>query len=145
MISDETIDKTGLILHQNSKSPLNQEDIRQLQLAKAAIRGGIETLISETKLNINEIKTCFICGNFGNALEEKDLLKIGLLPKELAGKIQYLGNAAGYGACLFLENINREYQQDFIKCAKKIATQTKILELGGNPFFNETYIKHLDF
>lgn len=145
MISDETIDKTGLILHQNSKSPLNQEDIRQLQLAKAAIRGGIETLISETKLNINEIKTCFICGNFGNALEEKDLLKIGLLPKELVGKIQYLGNAAGYGACLFLENINREYQQDFIEYAKKIATQTKILELGGNPLFNKNYLSNIDF
>lgn len=145
MISDEAIDKTGLILHQNSKSPLNQEDIRQLQLAKAAIRSGIETLISENKLNVNEIKTCFICGNFGNALEEKDLLKIGLLPKEFAGKIQYLGNAAGYGACLFLENINSEYQQDFIEYAKKIATQTKTIELGGNPFFNEVYIKHIDF
>lgn len=146
MIEGGIIDRTGLILDrpdygestETLRGFLNQEDVRQLQLAKAAIRAGIETLIKESQININKINNCIICGNFGNALSENALVNIGVLPKEFLGKIKYLGNGAGFGASLLSQEEKREL-------AKKIATKTKSIELGGNPFFNETYIKHLDF
>ena len=146
MIEGGIIDRTGLILDgadygestEDVKGFLNQEDVRQLQLAKAAIRAGIETLIKESQLSINKIKSCIICGNFGNALSENALINIGVLPKEFLGKIKYLGNGAGLGASLLSKEEKREL-------VKKIATQTKTIELGGNPFFNDAYIKHIDF
>ena len=146
MLEGGIIDRTGLILDvadnrkkaEDSRGFLNQEDIRQLQLAKAAIRAGIETLINESQVNINKIKSCIVCGNFGNALSENALINIGVLSKDFLGKVKYLGNGAGLGAILLSQEANREL-------AKKIATQTTSIELGGNPFFNENYIKHIDF
>lgn len=138
MITSGVIDKTGLIIEPKTSSPLSQEDIRQLQLAKAAIAAGIETLLTEDKVNINEIKNCFICGNFGKALEEDDLINIGLLPKEFSGKIKHLGNGAGFGALALSKKEN-------VELVKKIASQSKIIELGGNPLFNEKYLNHMNF
>ena len=141
MLKNKIMDKSGEILQnsQNQNSPLSQEDVRGLQLAKSAIKTGVEVLLSETNSKPSDIKHCFICGNFGNALQEEDILEIGLLPADFQGKIEYLGNGAGFGAVdLVFSEENREK-------IKKIATNSKSIELGGNPLFNKKYIENLNF
>ena len=141
MLKNKIMDKSGEILQnpQNQNSPLSQEDVRQLQLAKSAIKTGVEVLLLETNTKSTDIKSCYICGNFGNALSEDDILEIGLLPLDFQGKIEYLGNGAGFGAVdLVFSEENREK-------IKKIATNSKSIELGGNPLFNKKYIDNLNF
>ena len=138
MLQENLIDKTGY-LQPNTQSPLTQEDIRQLQLAKAAIRAGIETLLQETKTQDAQIKKVYICGNFGNALDSNSLVTIGLIPKTFENKISYQGNAAGFGTINLLFSSNPQY------LTQEITTKTQVLELGGNPIFNQHYITHLNF
>ena len=138
MLQENLIDKTGY-LQPNTLSPLTQEDIRQLQLAKAAIRAGIETLLQETKTQDTQIQKVYICGNFGNALDSNSLVTIGLIPKSFENKISYQGNAAGFGTINLLFSSNPQY------LTQEITTKTQVLELGGNPIFNQHYITHLNF
>ena len=138
MLEENTIDKTGY-LQKNAKSPLTQEDIRQLQLAKAAIRAGIETLLQETQTDKKEIQKVYICGNFGNALDSKSLVTIGLIPKIFENKISYQGNASGFGT------FSTVFSKNPCSLTQEIITKAQVIELGGNPIFNQQYITHLNF
>ena len=138
MLQENLIDKTGY-LQPNTHSPLTQEDIRQLQFAKAAIRAGIETLLQETKTQDTQIQKVYICGNFGNALDSNSLVTIGLIPKSFENKISYQGNAAGFGTINLLFSSNPQH------LTQEITTKTQVLELGGNLIFNQHYITHLNF
>ena len=138
MLEENTIDKTGY-LQNNAKSPLTQEDIRQLQLAKAAIRAGIETLLQETQTHKKEIQKVYICGNFGNALDSKSLVTIGLIPKIFENKISYKGNASGFGT------FSTVFSKNPCSLTQEIITKAQVIELGGNPIFNQQYIIHLNF
>lgn len=73
-----------------------QEDIRDLQMAKAAIRAGVEILWE--KLGCSEIGTVYLAGGFGYYLDVEAALAIGLLPERLRGRIQAVGNTALEGA-----------------------------------------------
>ena len=82
----------------NSNVRITGEDIRQVQLAKAAICAGILTLLDETNTNINDVSSLYIAGGFGYHLNIKEACNIGLIPLELLSKVKIIGNAALEGA-----------------------------------------------
>ena len=73
-----------------------QEDIRDLQMAKAAIRAGVEILWE--MMGRPEIEMVYLAGGFGYYLDVEAALAIGLLPERLRGRIQAVGNTALEGA-----------------------------------------------
>ncbi|HPT68984.1 MAG TPA: ASKHA domain-containing protein, partial [Syntrophomonas sp.] len=79
-----------------------QEDIRQLQLAKGAIRTGIDILMKKARLQPSALEKIYIAGSFGSYLDAENLIKIGLLPAVKREKIKNIGNAAAEGAMITL-------------------------------------------
>lgn len=85
---------------------LSQRDVRQLQLAKGALRAGVEILIQEAGISLSQVQTLYLAGGFGSYLRKESATQIGLLPKTLLSKVVVLGNAAGLGAKKYLLSKN---------------------------------------
>lgn len=102
-------DDTGLLKEGYFKSGyygLTQEEIRDIQMAKAAVRTGVEFLLSRYKSCYDEdalrkVHRVYLAGGMG-VLSEQTCLTIGMLPKEFAGKVRFLGNTALRGAVRLL-------------------------------------------
>ncbi len=118
---------------------LTQPDIRQVQLAKAAIRIGVEVLLEETALQPEDIDGVFVGGAFGSSVRAESLLALGVLPQALRGRIHSAGNVAGMGAKLALMFPER------LADARRVARRLQHVQLGGRPDFQERFSRHLGF
>lgn len=77
---------------------ISQLDIRALQLAKAAVRVGVEAVVSASGIPAARIDEVLVAGAFGKALWPEDLLNLGVLPTNFRGRVRQVGNAALDGA-----------------------------------------------
>ncbi len=114
-------------------------DVRAIQLAKAAIAAGIDTLLEEAKVSAGEIDVFYIAGGFGSHLNTKSAAAIGLFPESLISRTVILGNAALTGAARLLLDRGARKQ------AGEIAGSARHVTLGGNPRFNENYMERMMF
>ena len=118
---------------------LTQRDIRELQLAKAAIAAGIQVLLEQLGLTIQEIDEVLLAGAFGSYINKFSALGIGLLPAVDPDKIKSVGNAAGAGARKFL--VSQEMRRE----AEKVARRVKHLELSCRLDFQDRFVSCLSF
>lgn len=118
---------------------LTGKDIREIQLAKAAICAGIRTLLKEAKLAFSDIDKVMIAGGFGSHIRKESACRIGLIPKEFLNKITFVGNTAGAGAVSIL--LSRKARE----IADTIREKSKYLELSQNATFMEQYIEEMMF
>ena len=118
---------------------LTQKDIREVQLAKAAIFAGIKILLKEVNISQEDIQKILLAGAFGNFIDKKSAIKIGLIPYLPLEKIESAGNAAGRGAEItLLSEKTREI-------CEKISKDIKYIELSSRPDFQEEFIKAMFF
>lgn len=117
-----------------SQVALTQQDIRNVQLAKGAICAGMLTLLSQAGLTPGDLETLYLAGGFGSYIRIPSAVCIGLIPEALAGKTKVIGNAAGAGACMLLQN------RDFRKQTEALAEQMETVELSQNPLFSQYYM-----
>jgi uncharacterized 2Fe-2S/4Fe-4S cluster protein (DUF4445 family) len=115
---------------------LNQKDIREVQLAKAAIASGLEILYNQLNITSDDIDNLYIAGGFGNFIDLANSRKIGLLdlPED---KIRKMGNTALIGAKIFLF-----IDHDMIEQVLKI---TRHISLESDPGFQELFINNMLF
>ncbi len=106
-----------------------QQDVRQLQLAKGAMRTGIEMLLALSGRELQEIDSVIIAGAFGSYIDVTNAIAIGLLPRLPLERFRQVGNAAGMGAKLAL--ISRTKRQ----AARDLASRINYLELAAHPLF----------
>lgn len=118
---------------------ITQKDIRELQLAKAAIAAGIKILCQEAGIENDQIENIYLAGAFGNYLNKSSALIIGLLPNIVIEKIISIGNASAYGAIRCLLSKNELLESDYI------ANSIKSVELSGNKQFNDELLSCLEF
>ncbi len=118
---------------------LTQKDVREVQLAKAAIRAGIELLAEELGVQVADIRRVYLAGAFGNYMNPASACRIGMIPPVLLDRIQPIGNAAGEGAKLCA--LSRE---EFLY-SQRLAAETEFLELASLPRFRNRYLTALDF
>lgn len=118
---------------------LTQKDIRQVQLAKGAVRSGIEFLMNSKKVKADEVDKIQIAGSFGYHLRAKSLINIGLLPKEFIGKIDFVGNTSKSGGHAFL--LNKSYRLEMENLVKEI----EVVELSNGEDFDKIFVKCLSF
>jgi uncharacterized 2Fe-2S/4Fe-4S cluster protein (DUF4445 family) len=118
---------------------LTQNDVRQIQLAKGAVRSGIESLLTKMNLMKNEVNRVEIAGSFGYHLNEKSLLNIGLLPVEFEGKVKFVGNTAQSGGTAFL--LNKDFRTKMIQ----VASEIQKIELANNEDFEKLFVASLGF
>jgi uncharacterized 2Fe-2S/4Fe-4S cluster protein (DUF4445 family) len=118
---------------------LSQKDIRQIQLAKGAIRCGIEMLLAHFNMSADDVDILEIAGSFGYHLNETSLLNIGLLPPVFAGKTAFVGNTSMSGAAAFL--LNTSFRSQMAELVKEV----DVVELANDENFEKNFIKYLSF
>jgi uncharacterized 2Fe-2S/4Fe-4S cluster protein (DUF4445 family) len=116
---------------------LTQADVRAVQLAKGALRAGIDLLCRET--GMSRPRKILLAGAFGSFINRLDALTLGLLPEVAADAIEVVGNAAGAGAVLAL------LREDYFRQAQEIAGATRVLDLAAHPDFQDTFVAALSF
>ncbi len=118
---------------------LTQKDIRQFQLAKAAIHAGIQLLLKKACLKPSDIHKLLLAGAFGNYIQKENAVRIGLLPQIPLERIHFVGNAAGTGAEMVL--ISRQARESAMKLAKTI----QYLEIAHQVEFQTVFSESLLF
>jgi uncharacterized 2Fe-2S/4Fe-4S cluster protein (DUF4445 family) len=118
---------------------LTQNDIRQVQLAKAAIRAGIEFLLKTSGVTKEDVNRVLIAGSFGYHVSEKSLIGLGLLPEEFAGRVEYVVNTSKTGGEAFLLN------KDFRNEMKVVANQISVVELTEQQDFDKVFVDSMGF
>jgi len=118
---------------------LTQKDIRELQLAKAAIASGIKILLKTMGAGIEDIDDVYLAGALGNYVHPLSAMRIGLLPRVNPEKIISLGNAASTGANMIL--LSKRYW----KRSAEIAADLEHLELSGHADFFDSFIEEMNF
>lgn len=116
-----------------------QEDIRQVQLAKGAIRTAMDILLKEAGLVYADLDRIYLAGAFGNFLDPENSILIGMLPPVKLDRIKNIGNAAGQGAIHALLSAAKE------KEARQMRGQISYIELATHPNFQEMFLKNLNF
>lgn len=114
-----------------------QTDVRAVQLAKGALRTGIDLLCREDKRK--RPQKLLLAGAFGSYIHKSDALQIGMFPDMTEDEIEIVGNAAGAGAVITLFQEGR-----FAEC-RKIAGTTRIFNLATHPDFQNTFLRSLSF
>ena len=114
-------------------------DVREVQLAKAAIRAGIEVLLREKNLTAGDIDQVLLAGGFGHYLNLSHAFRIGLLPDAVRGKVRSVGNGAGMGASMAL--LSRDA---WLKVAT-LKARTRYVELSSRRDFAEAFMDHMGF
>jgi len=118
---------------------LTQKDIREFQLAKGAIRAGIDVLLEHAAVNFDDIDRVLVGGAFGSSLFPLSLLRTGLLPPISVEKIHFLGNSAGQGAKLVL--LNRKNEEKLQQLNKRI----NYIELSFIKDFSQRFVSCMQF
>ena len=136
----EVIDETGAMPEPYEFAPgvvLQPKDVRQVQLAKAAICGGILTLIGREGLKAEDIKTLYIAGGFGSYIKLENAVKVGIFPKEMQDNAKVIGNAALSGAIMILLGADRKYEPSSV--------ETECINLAQQPEFSDLYMESMFF
>lgn len=147
LLKNELVDVTGLLDEEyfDVGFPLSTDvaftgkDIREVQLAKSAIRTGIEILIKEYGTTYKEIDKVYLAGGFGQHMNIKKAVGIGLLPEELEEKVVAAGNTSLAGAVLYAANSSLSEQfEEVTKISKEIS-------LAENSAFDDLYMDYMFF
>lgn len=129
-----------LILHTNNRGQeikITRKDVNEVQLAKGAIRSGIEILCQKAGIQPDQIDHFLIAGAFGNYLDLASAIEIGMFPDVPLDRYMQIGNAAGAGARMLLVNHLQR------KLAEQIGKEIHYVELTAEASFNDTYVSAL--
>jgi uncharacterized 2Fe-2S/4Fe-4S cluster protein (DUF4445 family) len=118
---------------------LTQKDVREIQLAVAAIKSGTQIMLEIHKLKKDDLDGIFIAGAFGNYLNTWNAMTLGLLPPVDPKKIFFIGNSSLAGARALL--LSEQTKQKTEALVRKI----QYVSLATNPKFQDTFIAALDF
>ena len=116
---------------------ITRKDINEIQLAKAAIRTGVDILLYESRCSFEDIEEFTIAGAFGTYLDVSSSVRIGMFPPLPLDRFHQVGNAAGAGARQMLVSLARR------EAAARLAPRAEYVELTVHPEFTHKYMKAL--
>ena len=117
----------------------SQDDVRAVQLAKAAIRTATELLLDEAGLREAAIERFIIAGSFGAYIDVDSGVAIGLFPDLPRERFHQVGNAAGVGIRRLLASTQARAK------AKALAEKCRYMELSSRSDFQKVFLKHIGF
>ncbi len=118
---------------------LSQKDIRQVQLAKAAVRAGIELLLKANDVQASQVDRVLIAGSFGFHLRTESLIHLGLLPPEFENRVHFVGNTSKSGGRAFL--LDHHTRDEMMSVTQGV----RVLELANDPAFEKTFLRSISF
>lgn len=164
ILCEEKADRTGCLADEYfelgciaGRTLVKQEEIRELQKAKAAVAAGIILLAREYGVSFTQIDKVYIAGGLGFYLDLDAAVDIGLFPKEFAGKMEAVGNTSLEGAYRYAmalrqgecEESQDDAAQDTVtkpeRELKELLSKVQELNLAELEGFEETYINAMNF
>jgi len=118
---------------------ITRSDINEIQLAKGAIRAGLEILLEEGGIEAGDIDEFIIAGAFGTYLDVGSAMTVGMFPELPRERFRQVGNAAGTGAQQMLVSGDRR------RVADEIPERIEYIELTTHAGFEKTFMKALFF
>lgn len=118
---------------------VTQKDVREVQLAKAAIAAGMSILMKEAGVTANELDRVLLAGAFGSHIDARAALRIGLLPPVGENRVASVGNAAAAGAAMALLSARARGN------AHGLARGTAHIDLAAHPDFQSEFVRHMYF
>jgi uncharacterized 2Fe-2S/4Fe-4S cluster protein (DUF4445 family) len=116
-----------------------QDDVRSIQLAKAAVRAGTDTLLRLAGVAEAAIERVVIAGAFGSYIKVPSGIAIGLFPNLPAERFHHVGNAAGLGVQRVLSSTRDRAH------ASELAALCRCVELSSTPQFQKTFVSRIGF
>lgn len=114
-------------------------DVRKIQLAKAAISAGIRTLAASANLPLSQIHRIYLGGGFSTALSLNSAFTVGLLPRQLEGRVISAGNTALLGSVFAL------LAPKALQRIEEMAEGAQVVDLSAHPAFQSSFIEELLF
>lgn len=144
MLDSGIIDETGYLecddpFELTPGISISQSDVRNVQLAKSAVCAGAVTLLDRYGLSPESLPRLYIAGGFGNYLDLKSAVRIGMIPEALADKSLAIGNAALSGAAMLLGNTA------LVPESQAFADSTETTDLSSDAGFSKRYIENMMF
>lgn len=143
LITHRLVDETGFIesgedkIYITPSIAFTQRDIREVQLAKSAIRSGIEVLRTAAGIQYQDIANVFLAGGFGYKMSPTAATTLGLIPQELTHKITAIGNGA-LGGCIRV--LLSSVAQDNVA---RLATMATEINLATHPSFGDYFMDYM--
>lgn len=136
---EEEFSEEGFLLDEEGNIRFCQKDIREIQLAKSAVRSGLETLVKRYGIHYSEIDRIYIAGGFGCQLDVSKAIGIGMFPKECEEKIEAVGNSCLMGTfqCLMKE--------DAVHIMETIVKHAQEIPLSNDKMFQELFMENMYF
>ena len=152
LVKAELVDETGLMEEDyfddgfplavgsdGTEISFFQKDVREIQLAKSAVRAGLETLILNFGASYEDIEAIYIAGGFGYKMDIVKAVGIGLLPEECQDKIEAVGNSCLKGTRTYL------LSSDCTERVQRILESSSEVQLSNDKHFNEFYMDYMYF
>ncbi|MBP8108127.1 MAG: DUF4445 domain-containing protein [Caldilineaceae bacterium] len=118
---------------------VSRQDVAEIQLAKAAIRAGIDLLLAEAGISANDLGQFIIAGAFGTYIHVASAIKIGMFPEIPENRFRQIGNAAGMGAIhLLISHPSRQQMEIYSR-------EIQYLELTTHHEFQNAFVSQMGF
>jgi len=132
---------SAFVLHRDAQRMifLSQADIRQVQVAKSAIRAGIEVLAERSRIHCQTLLDVVLTGSFGAVLRPEWLKTIGIFDESMVHVTRFTPEGALAGAELALA------ANDRFSAVEELAMRFRVVPLSGTPLFETKFIQNIDF
>lgn len=114
---------------------MNRKDVNEIQLAKAAIRAGLDILMAEAGIESGDIEDFIVAGAFGTYIDIPNAIRVGMFPDLPIRRFRQVGNAAGIGARQVLLSTKQ------LGAATKIIEEIEYIELTTHPSFQDEFLE----
>jgi uncharacterized 2Fe-2S/4Fe-4S cluster protein (DUF4445 family) len=132
-------ESSGIVLDPGADLRLLGKDVREIQVARAAIRAGISVLLESAGVRERDVSRVHLAGGFGYYLSERSALGSGLLPRAFAGKISGAGNTSLAGAVRMI------LDPGFAAVVDAVVSRSRVVQLADHPSFNDAFIGFMEF
>ena len=147
LLKEELVDETGLLDDDyfDDGFPVAEgivftnKDVREIQLAKSAVRAGLEVLLEEYGTDYDQIGTLYIAGGFGQKINLEKAVGIGLLPEELLDRMVPVGNSSLAGAVM------AACDPSVLERMRAVGENAEETSLAENPLFSDLYMDNMFF
>lgn len=141
-LSQRVVERDGVrvfVVDADAGIVLTQHDVRQVQLALAAVRTGLGLLLAEAGLAAADVAEVVIAGGFGYHVRADAVERLGLVPADWRDRVKFAGNTALEGARLLLTHRAAR------RAAAEVASRVRTLDLAAHPAFQERFLAALSF
>ena len=133
--------ENSFVLHRDARQLLllTQGDIRQIQLAKGAIRAGLEVLADRSRIQLQALQDVILTGSFGAVLQPEWLKTIGIFDRSMVQMCRFTPEGA-------LTGVERAIMAgDGFASAECLGRQFRVIPLSGTPLFETLFMQHINF